>query len=151
MLKYIGWNNGHEFLSGETLQVEEGVTARVFDEKDENEEEGGAEGDNPEEGAKNPSSWRKGVVFIANVMKEPRVHYFQLPRLGSYIAFSLQFASYLTSIDSFDNGVLIHQKYLQEKEEILRRRQERDAEIQELVREKEESGAEQEEIQLVWD
>lgn len=75
--------------------------------------------------------------------------FFVIPRLGSYMAVGLNYQSYLSSFESFENGVVTNQKYLMEKGEQMKRRTERETEIADLMREKEEAGAEQEEIKAI--
>jgi len=73
------------FKKGKTLSAkeEESVTAAVFKE---------VEPPNAEdEAAVIPPSY----VYVPDLIKEPRMTYFRLPKLGSFIAFPLKFKSYL--------------------------------------------------------
>jgi len=83
--------------------------------------------------------------YVPDVIMEPRMKFFIIPRLGSYMALPLVFQSYL-SVESFDSGVMSKSKYLIEREEQLRKREEREKDVWGMIREKEEAGAEQEEI-----
>ena len=42
-------------------------------------------------------------MYIPDVLKEPRVHYFRLPKLGSYLCFQWPIQSYLVE-EAFDKG-----------------------------------------------
>lgn len=42
-------------------------------------------------------------IYIPNVLKEPKMHYFRLPKLGSYLGFKWEIESYLVE-EAFDKG-----------------------------------------------
>lgn len=81
-------------MKGKTLSAkeEESITAGVFKEI----EPPAAE----DEAAVIPPSY----VFVPDLIKEPRMTYFRLPKLGSFIAFPLRFKSYLK--EEFFNDAL---------------------------------------------
>lgn len=51
VLRYIGWNNDHNFLEGQCLEPNQGVTYDLITTKP---AQGGAEPENPKEENKNP-------------------------------------------------------------------------------------------------
>jgi len=46
----------------------------------------------------------KDYIYISDVMKEPKLHYFKLPKLGAYIALPLVYKSCLSEY-SFEKGL----------------------------------------------
>jgi hypothetical protein len=44
-------------------------------------------------------------VLIKEVIREPRMHYFKVPKLGSYLAIRLEYGSCL-HVESFEAGVI---------------------------------------------
>ena len=74
-------------MVGQTLEKNQGVTFKVL-EKDENEKKG----DDPKH------------LLIREVVREENVHYYQVPRLGSYLAIKLEYDSCLFE-ESFDAAI----------------------------------------------
>ena len=72
------------------LKKSDGLTFDVFNDK-------------PEEEGKEPSTDPEHIL-IKEVVREPRMHFFKVPRLGSYLAVRLEYDSCL-SIDAYDAGV----------------------------------------------
>jgi hypothetical protein len=77
--------------------------------------------------------------FVPDVMKEPKLKFFQVPRLGSYLAISLKYNSclYESSLDkAFEN----HFAIAQEKEAQEKVKQEHEEKVQKEREEKEAAG-----------
>jgi hypothetical protein len=83
-----------DFLVGQTIKPDEGVTHKLYKEGDDNEGEGD---DPPEEGegeeTKEPKSDDPKHIFIQEVVREPKIKYFKVPRLGSYLSIKLSYQS----------------------------------------------------------
>jgi len=43
-------------------------------------------------------------VLVPEVVREPRIHFYKVPRLGSYLAIRLEYSSCLL-VDSFNEGL----------------------------------------------
>ena len=149
VLRFIAWNKDHEFLHGQFIEPKKGVTYPLFLEKgegDEDDEEGGDDGDKPEE-AKNEDAKpddeggeedEEGAekkekpdviktVIINDVVNAPKIKFFREPRLGAYMAYnityqsSLNYKSLLSAIDCLT-------EYQNKKEEEERRKAEKEGE-----------------------
>ena len=79
------------FLIDQTLKKDMGLTFDVF--QDAVDEEGKViEKDDPTH------------VLVPEVVREPRIHFYKVPRLGSYLAIRLEYNSCLL-VDSFNEGL----------------------------------------------
>jgi len=76
-----------EFLVDKILKKGEGVTFDVFTDK---------------EGEDKKSEVRHEI--ITEVVREPRIHFFRVPKLGSYLAIRLEYASCLNE-DALNEGI----------------------------------------------
>lgn len=93
------------------LQKDQGITFGVFteDEAQPEEEQPEQEVDENEEGyvpkpkAPPPEKLPKHI-FVEEVVREPRIHYFRVPMLGSYLAIKLEYDSCLFE-EAFDAAV----------------------------------------------
>jgi len=90
------------------LKKDQGLTFDVFNDP-EIKEEAVAEPELDEEG--NPIIKEKAVeeklphhLYVKEVVRDPRIFYFKVPRLGSYMAIRLEYQSCLFE-DAFDAGV----------------------------------------------
>jgi len=55
--------------------------------------------------AKEPSEILPRTIFVKEVVREPRMHFYKVPRLGSYLAIRLEYQSCLYE-ESFDAAVI---------------------------------------------
>jgi len=92
--------SGHEYVVDQILTNKQGVTFEVF--KDKVVEEPVED----EEGKKvsfeidlNPPH-----ILIKEVVREPKMHYYRVPKLGSYLAIRLEYGSCL-SVESLEAGI----------------------------------------------
>jgi hypothetical protein len=49
-------------------------------------------------------------ILIPEIVREPRMHYYDVPKLGSYLAIKLEYESCLFE-DAFDQALLDHLEY----------------------------------------
>ena len=102
LINYIGSSKSHKSLMiGKSLALEKGVTAEVFtlaQEEVEGEEK------------------KKKFVYVPDVIKNEKVHFFRIPKLGAYIAIPLIYKSYLYE-STFDKALEERKKYLHQKDE----------------------------------
>lgn len=100
-------------MRGKLLKNDQGIAHSVFGAKaaegeGQPPEEGGEEGENPD-GEGKPAKANVGGyapddiisqfkhIFIKEVVREPRMHFYRVPRLGSYMAVPLEYESCLTA------------------------------------------------------
>lgn len=97
-------------MKDKILKVEQGIAHEVFREPEV--EEGGAEaeeeGAEGEDGAPKPknddilSTFRH--IYVKEVVREPKMHFYDVPRLGSFMAIPLEYLSCLSET-ALDNAV----------------------------------------------
>lgn len=94
------------------LEQEQGITYGLFQEDEEanQEEEEQEEEEELEEGAEPkpklpPVEKLPKNIYIEEVVREPRIYYFTVPRLGSYLAIKMEYNSCLFQ-DAFDAAVV---------------------------------------------
>lgn len=115
---------GHGFLIDKVLKQEQGITFDVFKEdepvEEEREEEVLDEDGNPiiKPPKEIPEQFPK-YLFVPEVVRDPRMHYFKVPKLGSYLAIRLEYDSCLmdTSLDQAVNDFLEVKQRIKEQDE----------------------------------
>lgn len=125
IIHYIHSTKGHEFLVDKVLKQEQGLTFEVFKDDEPVEEEAPAEEEQDEEGniiVKPPKPVLEQFpkfVHIPEVVREPRMHYFKVPKLGSYLAVRLEYESCLmdTALDAAVGDYLEIKQRVKEQEE----------------------------------
>ena len=94
VLKYIAASEGSEFMLDQVLPKDKGVTFDAFNPPA---AEGGEEEDPDaelDEDAPKKEPPKPGL-FVENTLAEPRLHYFDFAKLGSYFAVPVQYNSFL--------------------------------------------------------
>lgn len=84
---------GHEYIIDKKLTQDQGLTFDVFKNPEA-----------PAEGEEAAANKLPVYVQIPEVCREPRMHYFKVPRLGSYLAIRLEYKACLNE-KAFDEGV----------------------------------------------
>lgn len=104
---YIGANvDSKRTMLGRVLPVEKGISLDVFKEDPVEGEEGGeVKKDN-----------KQKYIYIPNVLKEERIFFFRIPKLGSYAVFSMAVANMLAD-ELLDKNAEEYKKFLTDKEE----------------------------------
>jgi hypothetical protein len=98
IITYVAACDNHEFLVGKTLASDQGpVTYQIWKEQ---------EPGTPRSGESSPpvASNRLNTTFVPNVIKQPDLHYYDVPKLGCYLAVPLDYDSCLFE-RSFTRGV----------------------------------------------
>ena len=124
-------NEEHSFLVDQVLHKGNGLTFDVFNDK-------------VDEDGKPIEQEDLEHVLIKEVVREPRIHFFKVPRLGSYLAIRLEYNSCL-SVEAYNDGIkdaLSVKERLKEQEDQKRehdekerdRKEECEANDQEYVR-----------------
>jgi len=113
IVKYIAASDNCGHLLGKTLAEQDGpITYSVWKDlpSEEIDESAPPQAEEEEEESLEESSERLNYRFIPNVIKEPRIHYFDVPRLGCYLAIPLDYESCLNE-RGFVKGVERTLKY----------------------------------------
>ena len=103
MLRYIAWNDDHNFLDDHILEPNEGVTFDLINQKP----QGTAQEikqEKPEEQKNelNKENQEKKIeeevksLLIEDVVNETRIKFFREPRLGCYLALDLTYKTSLS-------------------------------------------------------
>ena len=85
ILNFCNATKEHQFLVDKILNKDEGLTFDVFKDV---EVADGEEEAKPEDAA-DPTLPRH--ILVPEVVREPRIHFYQVPRLGSYLAIKLEY------------------------------------------------------------
>lgn len=122
VIKYIATNQDHIFMKENCLEPGKGVTfsaikQSIEDTKQEDKEKEAQ--DKKEEHkveATEEEKIRKSMVFVKEVLREEKMHYFKVPKLGSYIAMPISHLTCLNDI-SLEAAITDHVAYYQRIEE----------------------------------
>ena len=108
VLTYISASKDHSFIKKKILPLKS-LTYKLFDET--NEEEGQQQEDGDEEEGERPDKF----IYVEDVVRQndPKMHYFRIPKLGSYIAVPLVYQSCLDE-EAFKTALKDKQKVLQQ-------------------------------------
>ena len=156
IVRYIHATDKHEYIVDQTLGKEQGLTHDVFkppEEGDEEEEKPEEEMTEEEKAAKAEKERLKALpktVFVKEVVREPRMHFFDVPKLGSYLAVELKYASCLSE-DSYDEAYKQFLAAREKRKEQQMEREEFEKEQEELKKQKEEDGEEFKPEEKEWE
>ena len=121
VLRYIGWNDDHNFLEGQYLEQNQGVTFDLIFPQQKPPQQEGENAQNNQEKTSAPQTEKKeeqsqeselNTLLIEDVVNETRMKFFKEPRLGCYFALDL---TYKTSLNY--NSLLSAIKCTKEYEE----------------------------------
>ena len=172
VLRYIGWNNDHEFLHGQCLEPNQGVTYDLISPKPVQAGTGAAEPENPNPNQNqenknpdpnqqqnvNPEEKKEKVeevkledtvktLLIEDVVNDNRIKFFREPRLGCYFALDLTYKASL-SYNSLLSSIQCTKNYETSKAEQEARKKEwseKQEEIKTQINELKESKVKEEE------
>ena len=106
-------NEEHAFIVDTTLSKDNGLTFDVFKAKEVPEPVEGEE-------VKEKADEDPDHILIKEVVREPRIHFFTVPRLGSYLAIKLEYKSCL-SVEAYNAGIQdamsVRERLVQQEEE----------------------------------
>ena len=98
-------DDGHNFMVDKILKQDEGVTYSLFTEEPpvetEEEPKEEEEGDEINKFKAPPKPKPLRHILVPEVVREPKIHYYTVPRLGSYLAIKLEYNSCLNE-EAFD-------------------------------------------------
>lgn len=123
IIHFLNASKGHEYLVDAVLKPDQGLTFDVFkDPEGAPAEEAPAEGEEGKPVAEKAPEQEKlpRSVYIKEVVREPRMHFYKVPKLGSYLAIRLEYESCLLE-EALDAGVVdyidVRQKQKEQEEE----------------------------------
>ena len=110
VLRYIGWNNDHNFLDGKYLEQNQGVTFDLIFPQQKNQQQEGDNNPNPNAQEQKPPEAQQvsekkedmnpedniQSLLIEDVVHENRINFFREPRLGCYLALDLTYKTSLS-------------------------------------------------------
>lgn len=110
-LQFMNSSPEHEFMVDKILKQDEGITFDIFKEEEGGEAGEAGAGEN-EEGEEEEEKKEKVVVekfpkhlIVDECVRESRMHYYDVPKLGSYLAIKLEYESCLFE-EAFDEAVV---------------------------------------------
>jgi hypothetical protein len=166
LIRFMYTSKGHEFMKGKILKPDQGIAHQVFKagggaaEAEANPDEG-AEGEEGEGEASKAKSLHTTYAaddilstykhtYVAQVVREPRIHFYRVPRLGSFMAVPFEYQSCL-SAKALEEAVLDIQNLHKAREEQEKARAEWEEDQQKAQEEAERNGAPFEPENKVWD
>eukprot|EP00825_Cyclidium_porcatum_P002631 TRINITY_DN1121_c0_g2_i1.p2 TRINITY_DN1121_c0_g2~~TRINITY_DN1121_c0_g2_i1.p2 ORF type:complete len:658 (-),score=176.34 TRINITY_DN1121_c0_g2_i1:285-2258(-) len=136
VIHYVGFSKSQRtIMEGKILPLEQGVTADVFKEKEAVEEQQQPEDDQQQKAVVQKPNY----VYIPDVVKEPKMQFFKIPKLGAYIAVPLICKTCLNE-QSFDATLEERLKFLKAKEEQDQLKAQKQQEHDDKLKEMEETG-----------
>jgi len=121
IIQFTNASEGHEYLVDKILKQDQGLTFDVFKDPEAAPVE---EGEKAEEDVtaslKSPQKEKPEVlprtIYVKEVVREPRMHFYKVPRLGCYMAIRLEYESCLFE-DSLDAAVVDYIEVRQRQKE----------------------------------
>ena len=130
VLRYISWNDDHNFLEGKCLEPNEGVTFDLITSKissniQDNQQEKNEEQKKEEKEEENKNNIEENIktLMIEDVVNDNRIKFFREPRLGCYFALDLTYKTSL-SYNSLLSAIQCTKNYETAKEEQETRKKE---------------------------
>ena len=130
VLRYISWNDDHNFLEGKCLEPNEGVTFDLITSKissniQDNQQEKNEEQKKEEKKEENKNNIEENIktLMIEDVVNDNRIKFFREPRLGCYFALDLTYKTSL-SYNSLLSAIQCTKNYETAKEEQETRKKE---------------------------
>jgi hypothetical protein len=155
-IQFLYASKDHQFMVDKILKQEQGVTFEALapDEAPEEGADGGepAEGEDGEVAPKVVEKKEKLPKFklVEEVVRDQKIHYYMVPRLGSYLAIKLEYESCLFE-EAFDSAVVdFAEVQIKRHEQDIKKREWEDHQA-ELKQEKEDNGEEFHPDVKVWD
>ena len=155
VIKYINASKNHEFMVDAVLPPEEGITHDVFKEGDDGED--AAAGSENEEGEAKESTPTdsilksyKGVVYVPEVIREKRMSFQKVPKLGAFMAVPLVYNSCLTD-EALEAAVENYKEISDSREEQNKQRVEYDEQLETKRAAAQAAGEPLDEEEKVWD
>ena len=143
LLQYIGYESNDKHVNKEArswvLPQGKGVTYKLFAEPEGN---AAAPEVEDEENEKQPES---KYIYIPDVVTEPSMYFFRIPRLGAYLTVPLIVKSYLNA-ESFDDAISKIKGYKEQVEENDKKKLDFKADFEDKIAKATENGEETDEL-----
>ena len=78
-------------------------------------------------------------IYVPDVVREPQMHFYRVPRLGAFVAVPLEYNSCLFE-KALDQSITDYQNYLKQIEELEKAKKEFEEEQEKIKEEKEKNG-----------
>ena len=110
VVKFLYANDEHKFLIDKTLRADQGLTFDVFKDLEEVKndeppaEEEQEDGHEVKPAVQEEKEKLPRFLLVPEVVREPRMFFYRVPRLGSYMAIRLEFQSCMFE-EAFDAGL----------------------------------------------
>jgi hypothetical protein len=108
IIEYVGASDSHQWMKGKILPSETGRSYEVFKEEEPPAEE-------PEDGKAPPP--KKTYLYVQQVQRDDKIHFFKFPRLGGFACFPLKIKSCLLT-DAFDKGIEDYKTFVKTKSQV---------------------------------
>lgn len=95
IIHYMQATNGHEYMVDAILKQDQGLTFDVFNDEPVAEVEPQFDEDGNQLPAPIVDTNIPKFIYVKEVVREPRLHFYKVPRLGSYLAIRLEYNSCL--------------------------------------------------------
>ena len=155
VIKFKHANDSHkDLMVGKVLKKDMGICHELFGEEEDEE----AEAAEPEEDEENPETAedKNDILrtfkhkFVPNVIREPKMHYWTVPKLGSFMAIPFVYKSCLLS-ESLDNALLDYIDVLKRQEEQNEQKREYNEEQETIKEERLKAGEKYEPEEKEWE
>ena len=135
LITFIGNSKNHQFMKNKRLTLEQGVTNEVFKPPQE------------VDGEMKPAP---EFFYVKNVVNEPRMVFFRIPKLGAFMSIALIWSSCLSEA-AFDAGVEERIRFRKAKSEQEKDMEARETKFQTDLIEKQEAKEPTEELEAEYD
>ena len=154
VIKFLHASKGHEFMEGVVLSQEQAqLSHAVFAESEEAE----GEGEGNESGDEQPLSAKpKDIIdtfkhtFVEEVVRQPKMHFEKVPRLGCFMAIPLVYNSCLFN-EALEEAVEDYKEVSKQREEQAAEKAKHEEEELAAKQQKMESGETYEEEEMKWE
>lgn len=132
-IQFIHASENAKFMVGKILTKDQGITFNVF---------------NPQE-KKDEDDTTPNYIMVPEVVREPKMFYYKVPRLGSYLAIQLEYSSCMFE-EAFDAAIENYNLVNLQRKNQEREMKEFDDQQAEMEEEKKEAGEEYVREQKEW-
>lgn len=139
-VQFLHATRAHQFMVDKILKQDQGITFGLMAPEPKPEEgEEAPEGEEAKPKPAQPAEKLPRFIMVEEVVREPKMHFYQVPRLGSYLAIKMEYESCLFE-GAFDAAVLDFQEVAHRIVEQEREKKEYEEQQNEARQEREEAG-----------
>lgn len=139
-------------MKGKKTKVEEGITYEVYKEVEDPGKNAEENPEKKEEESKKEilNSEEVKTIFVQEVVREPKMKYYKVPRLGCYFVCALSYNSYLNE-ESFDEAIENYRIYLEKINQQEAEKEAKRIEVENEMKNAEEEGTEYVPEPIEWE